>query len=297
MKRTVSMSGPARWLLAAIVAAGCAGPKGDPGEPGPRGADGPAGEPGRPGEPGKDGLPGPAGTAGLSCWDLDGDGVADPEEDRNGDGRFNAEDCLGPAGMDGLPGQDGLPGRDGAAGLACWDWNGDGVADPEEDRNGDGRWDAADCVGIAGPPGTPGVSCWDLNENGACDLPQEDRNLDGRCSALDCQGEKGDPGDVPPDLPPDLANLNLVAFHASITATTRSDLCQTCHGSMRNLRSLDPQVKQFHSRKFEILGDQPCTYCHGAVDLLEGSGANLRKQVDVQAKCASCHRGGIYARP
>jgi len=45
-----------------------------------------------------DGNPGPAGPPGddgLSCWDLDGDGVADPEEDVNNDGAHNALDCSG----------------------------------------------------------------------------------------------------------------------------------------------------------------------------------------------------------
>lgn len=44
------------------------------------------------------GNPGPAGTAGLSCWDLDGDRVKDPNEDRNGDGVHDALDCQGAGG-------------------------------------------------------------------------------------------------------------------------------------------------------------------------------------------------------
>ncbi len=41
-------------------------------------------------------------------------------------------------------------GAPGADGLDCWDQNGDGVADPDEDRNGDGDWTADDCIGDGG---------------------------------------------------------------------------------------------------------------------------------------------------
>jgi hypothetical protein len=59
---------------------------------------------------------GPQGPQGLACWDLDGDGVADPEEDINGDGAWNAADCQGPRGAPGETGQQGAPGP--AGGLA-----------------------------------------------------------------------------------------------------------------------------------------------------------------------------------
>ncbi|MEQ8822598.1 MAG: hypothetical protein RLY93_20365 [Sumerlaeia bacterium] len=41
------------------------------------------------------------GTDGLNCWDLDDDGVMDPEEDVNTDGVWDALDCRGPKGEDG----------------------------------------------------------------------------------------------------------------------------------------------------------------------------------------------------
>jgi hypothetical protein len=47
----------------------------------------------------------------VACWDLNGNGIADPDEDRNGDGVTDVLDCRGPAGQDGA---DGAPGRDGA---------------------------------------------------------------------------------------------------------------------------------------------------------------------------------------
>lgn len=216
-----------------------------------------------------------------------------------------AASCQGPAGKPGEPGQ---PGSNGSAGLACWDLNQNGACDlATEDSNGDGVCSVADCAGAPGqdgapgqpgepgPGGTPGkdgVACWDLNGNGVCDPASEDRTGDQQCNVLDCQGKDGEPGQVVvPEVPPELGAMNLVAFHADITDQTPDSLCRTCHGSMKNLLSLDPAIKKFHSRKFEILGDQPCTFCHGAVDLLDRSGATVRKQVDVKGRCASCHTG------
>ena len=59
----------------------------------------------------------------------------------------------GIGGLDGLDGVDGAPGvsgADGSDGVACWDLNGNGVGDPEEDLNGDGVVDVLDCNAIAG---------------------------------------------------------------------------------------------------------------------------------------------------
>ena len=50
------------------------------------------------GEDGQNGLPG---ADGLSCWDANNNGNADPEEDLNQDGNFNALDCQGAEGADG----------------------------------------------------------------------------------------------------------------------------------------------------------------------------------------------------
>jgi hypothetical protein len=53
------------------------------------------------GPEGPEGPAGPPGADGLHCWDLDGDGTADPGEDINGDGVFDALDCSGPPGPPG----------------------------------------------------------------------------------------------------------------------------------------------------------------------------------------------------
>lgn len=41
-------------------------------------------------------------------------------------------------------------------GLACWDLNGNGIGDPDEDTNNDGVWDAFDCQGVQGDVGPQG---------------------------------------------------------------------------------------------------------------------------------------------
>jgi len=81
----------------------------------------------------------------LHCWDLNGNGIEDEDEDINEDNEWNTDDCKSPAGEDGEDGEDGATGATGAAGLSCWDLNGDGVEDPSEDINGDEVWDTIDC--------------------------------------------------------------------------------------------------------------------------------------------------------
>jgi len=69
------------------------GISGSSGEDGTSGEDGVPGEDGEDGEPGADGEGGEDGSDGVPCWDLDGDGVPDPEEDTNGDGVVDVDDC------------------------------------------------------------------------------------------------------------------------------------------------------------------------------------------------------------
>ncbi len=61
-------------------------------------------------------IMGPQGDPGLACWDLNGDGVADLDEDLNLDGFWSAADCQGPQGETGPAGADGLPGPQGDVG-------------------------------------------------------------------------------------------------------------------------------------------------------------------------------------
>lgn len=59
-----------------------------------------------------------AGIDGIHCWDLNGDGVNDTEEDTNGDGSYNALDCQGPEGPQGIAGESGPQGQTGSQGPA-----------------------------------------------------------------------------------------------------------------------------------------------------------------------------------
>ncbi len=156
------------------------------------------------GPPGQDGSDGIDGTDGLSCWDLNGDGVQDPVEDVNGDGLIDILDCAGPKGesgidgadgqdgAQGIPGIDGADGQDGAQGIPGIDG-----ADGQDGAQGFPGIDGADgqdgAQGIPGDDGTDGLSCWDLNGDGVQD-PVEDVNGDGLIDILDCAGPKGESG-------------------------------------------------------------------------------------------------------
>ena len=50
-------------------------------------------EDGKDGTDGAPGIDGTDGAAGINCWDTNGNGIDDPNEDRNGDGAFDALDC------------------------------------------------------------------------------------------------------------------------------------------------------------------------------------------------------------
>ncbi len=74
--------------------------------------------------------------------------------------------CSPEDGQDGQDGQDGatgpqgiagVDGADGADGISCWDLNGNGVGDAEEDINDDGNFDAMNCQGADGVNGNANV--------------------------------------------------------------------------------------------------------------------------------------------
>jgi hypothetical protein len=66
----------------------------------------------------KESANGPQGLPGVNCWDLDGDGVNDPNEDMNQDGQWNALDCKGDTGLTGAVGPQGPQGLQGVAGAS-----------------------------------------------------------------------------------------------------------------------------------------------------------------------------------
>ncbi len=78
-----------------------------------RGPVGPAGPRGPAGSRGTSGAAGPPGAPGLPCWDLNGNAVADPEEDINQDGLADARDCQGATGAVGPVGPVGPAGPPG----------------------------------------------------------------------------------------------------------------------------------------------------------------------------------------
>lgn len=102
------------------------------------GATGPMGPTGPVGPTGPAGPTGNMGSNGLACWDLNGNGVGDPNEDINGDSKFDALDCKGDTGSAGPTGPQGIQGPIGATGLT-------GATGP------------VGPTGPTGPQGSPGV--------------------------------------------------------------------------------------------------------------------------------------------
>lgn len=80
-----------------------------------------------------------------------------PQADDAGLDVDNLRGDPGPVGPRGAVGPQGNPGLPGDDGIHCWDLNGNGFDDPEEDINGDGFFDTADCAGEDGAPGENGA--------------------------------------------------------------------------------------------------------------------------------------------
>ena len=93
------------------------------------------------GPPGQDGQDGQDGVDGLNCWDLNGNGIMDPEEDISPPfGVWDASDCRGADGQDGQDGVDGQDGQDGQDGA-----DGTGLGTHEHARAFDGPYVARPC--------------------------------------------------------------------------------------------------------------------------------------------------------
>ena len=133
-------------------------------ETGNEGPQGEQGIQGIQGVQGETGAVGPQGPKGLNCWDLDGDGIKDPEEDINNDGVWNTEDCKGPQGEQGIQGPKGDKGDTGVQGPQ-------GIQGP------------IGATGETGPQGPKG----DKGDTG-------DTGATGPEGPQGPQGEKGDPG-------------------------------------------------------------------------------------------------------
>ncbi len=138
------------------------------------------------------------------------------------DGTDGTNGVDGTDGTDGVDGTDGKDGIDGDNGQACWDLDGNGMADVNtEDANGDNVVDINDCIGkdgidgtngsngvdgtngsngvdgtngSNGSNGTNGQACWDLDGNGVGDVNSEDVNGDNVVNVYDCAGTDGKSG-------------------------------------------------------------------------------------------------------
>ena len=212
-------TGP-QGLAGPIGPQGPVGPQGEQGEQGDTGPQGPVGPQGDSGPQGPQGVAGAQGPAGLACWDVNGDGKPDKAEDTNGDGKYDALDCMGtvgpqgatgsqgpkgdagpmgPAGPVGLQGEQGESGPQGPAGAA----GPKGDTGPQGPQGEQGEKGDAGPQGPVGPQGLAGIACWDSNENSLCEK-DEDVNQDGSYNVLDCLGsvgEVGPKGDTGPQGP------------------------------------------------------------------------------------------------
>ena len=119
------------------------------------------------------------GGLGLACWDLNGNGIQDPNEDINGDTFFDALDCqgaIGPQGPSGLNGPIGLTGPAGPQG-------------PTGNTGPAGAVGPQGIPGIAGPQGPIGLT----GATGATGL-QGPIGLTGPTGATGATGPAGPPG-------------------------------------------------------------------------------------------------------
>lgn len=89
------------------------------------------------------------------------------------------------------------------------------------------------------------------------------------------------------------AEKNLVDLHKNAGKMSNKE-CLACHGKITKETSLNKKYKMFHRVHLEskLATPKECADCHKSVDVRNGSGAALRKQVDPQI-CAGCHSGGV----
>lgn len=93
------------------------------------------------------------------------------------------------------------------------------------------------------------------------------------------------PTPTPTPAPTSKTMGDLIAFHQDLTKIASAQ-CISCHGNKAEEKSLNPDIKTPHAIHIPMLKE--CNTCHKKADLLEGSAATLRKQVDPQV-CNSCH--------
>lgn len=88
--------------------------------------------------------------------------------------------------------------------------------------------------------------------------------------------------------PPPTPVRSLETLHLEASTLTTAQ-CIGCHGNKADEVSLDPTFPTAHRVHLtSTLLNVKCITCHQRVDLLQGSAASLRRQVDVEL-CATCH--------
>ncbi len=127
---------------------GAVGPQGTQGDTGPQGPQGIQGDTGPQGPQGTQGDTGPQGPQGIQ-GDTGPQGPQGIQGDTGPQGPQGIQGDTGPQGLQGIQGDTGPQGPQGVTGvdgLSCWDLNGDGIFDLEEDINTDGQANTADCI-------------------------------------------------------------------------------------------------------------------------------------------------------
>lgn len=258
--------------LAVAALVGCTGPKGDKGDPGAAGADGAPGSAGTAGATGPTGATGATGATGTT-------GTTGP---------------TGPTGPQGAQGDAGTPGSStGSVTVFVYDAltlayvrGAQVVASPggEVMSTGDG--------GTAMFSGLPvGVHTFAVEGQA---LKQQGNDVVGsylvQAPPVPVSVRAASQTTVAVALPRIWAqDFNLVALHTKLPSNNllfKNANCTACHGSRNDELARDGTSPSFHMRH----SAQTCTAsCHGTVDLLEESGAHLRKQVSPDTACLSCH--------
>jgi hypothetical protein len=113
-------------------------------------------------------------TCCTSCWDVNGNGIMDPNEDVNGDGVWDALDCQGPAGETGTNGERGAPGTPGEQGAQGPEGD-PGPQGAQGDPGAQGAQGDPGPQGEQGPPGDPGVVArgWIPGANESGEFPHD----------------------------------------------------------------------------------------------------------------------------
>ncbi len=104
--------------------------------------------------------------------------------------------------------------------------------------------------------------------------------------------------------PPRADAPDLVALHDAKSPSFDKN-CLGCHGNIMQRTTLNPKIKEAHAAMLPFapaydakvgVTNDVCISCHGKVDLLQHSGEQIRKNVDV-ASCAACHgKSGLSSK-